>query len=180
MAAIAIIVGHARRDTFCEALGIAYQRGAKAGGHTAELFVLSRMNFDPILHEGFSAVQTLEPDLQAVQDAIGRAAHLVLIFPLWMGTMPAILKGFLERRLRPGTRRERHGLQTAADGQIGTGDHHHGHASDGLSLVVRCPRAEGAEAQSSRRRGHLAGAVDHLRHGRHRYGRHAPPLAGQG
>lgn len=102
MAHIAIIVGHARRDTYCEALGNAYKRGAEAGGHTAELFVLSRMSFDPILHEGFSQPQALEPELQAAQDAIGRAAHIVLIFPLWMGGMPAILKGFIERIFQPG------------------------------------------------------------------------------
>jgi putative NADPH-quinone reductase len=102
LARIAIIVGHARRDTYCESLATAYRRGAEAGGHMAEFFVLSRMSFDPILHDGFNSVQPLEPDLQAAQDAIGRADHLVLIFPLWMGTLPAILKGFLERILQPG------------------------------------------------------------------------------
>jgi putative NADPH-quinone reductase len=102
MTRIAIIVGHARRDTYCEALAGAYRRGAQAAGHVADLFVLSRMTFDPILHDGFNSVQKLEPDLQAAQDAIGRADHLVLVFPLWMGTLPAILKGFLERVLQPG------------------------------------------------------------------------------
>ena len=107
MARIAIIVGHARRDTYCEALATAYRRGAEAGGHVAELFVLSRMSFDPILHDGFNSVQKLESDLQAAQDAIGRADHVVLIFPLWMGTLPAILKGFIERIFQPGFAMER-------------------------------------------------------------------------
>jgi putative NADPH-quinone reductase len=107
VARIAIVVGHARRDTYCEALGLAYKRGAEAGGHVAELFVLSRMDFDPILHEGFSKEQKLEPDLQAAQDAIGRADHIVMVFPLWMGTLPAILKGFLERIFQPGFAVER-------------------------------------------------------------------------
>ena len=102
MTRIAIVVGHARRDTYCEALAKAYRRGAEGAGHVVELHVLSKMTFDPILHNGFKSAQTLEPDLQAAQDAIGRANHLVLIFPLWMGTMPAILKGFLERVLQPG------------------------------------------------------------------------------
>ncbi len=98
---IAIIVGHARKDTFCEALGDAYRRGADAGGHQATLFVTSKMSFDPILHEGFTKIQPLEPDLQAAHDAIMAADHLVLIFPLWLGTLPAIFKGFLERVLQP-------------------------------------------------------------------------------
>jgi len=101
MSRIAIIVGHARKDTYCEALGEAYRRGAEAGGHQATLFVTSKMVFDPILHEGFAKIQPLEPDLQAAHEAIIAADHLVFIFPLWLGTLPAIFKGFLERVLQP-------------------------------------------------------------------------------
>lgn len=101
MANVAIIVGHARTDTLCEALGRAYFAGATAAGHNAALFVTSRMSFDPILHEGYARVQPLEPDLAAAHDAIMAADHLVLIFPLWLGTLPAIFKGFLERVLQP-------------------------------------------------------------------------------
>jgi putative NADPH-quinone reductase len=101
MARIAIIVGHARHNTFCEALGRAYRRGAQAGGHDAALFVTSAMVFDPVLHEGFERLQPLEKDLAAAHDAILAADHLVIIFPLWLGTLPAILKGFLERVLQP-------------------------------------------------------------------------------
>ena len=101
MSRIAIIVGHAKKDTYCEALGEAYRRGAEAGGHEANLFVTSKMVFDPILHEGFTRIQALEPDLQAAHDAMMAADHLVFIFPLWLGTLPAIFKGYLERVLQP-------------------------------------------------------------------------------
>jgi putative NADPH-quinone reductase len=101
MARIAIIVGHARHNTFCEALGRAYRRGAQAAGHDATLFVTSVMAFDPVLHEGFERVQPLEKDLQVAHDAMLAADHLVIIFPLWLGTLPAILKGFLERVFQP-------------------------------------------------------------------------------
>ena len=102
MTRIAIVVGHARKDTYCEALGEAYRKGAEAAGHETRLFILSKMRFDPILHEGFSKVQELEPDLKAAQEAIGWADHLVIVFPLWFGTLPAILKGFIERVFQPG------------------------------------------------------------------------------
>jgi NAD(P)H dehydrogenase (quinone) len=101
MARIAIIVGHARKGSYCEALGQAYWRGARAAGHDATLFVTSAMTFDPVLHEAFERVQPLEPDLQSAHNAILAADHLVIIFPLWLGTLPAILKGFLERVLQP-------------------------------------------------------------------------------
>jgi NAD(P)H dehydrogenase (quinone) len=47
-------------------------------------------------------VQPLELDLAEAHRAIMAADHLVLVFPLWLGAMPAILKGFLERILQPG------------------------------------------------------------------------------
>ena len=102
MTKIAIVVGHPRRDTYCEALGRAYQEGADAAGHETRLFALSQMSFDPILHEGFNREQPLEPDLKRAQDAIGWADHVVVIFPLWFGTLPALLKGFIERVFQRG------------------------------------------------------------------------------
>jgi NAD(P)H dehydrogenase (quinone) len=64
MARVAIIVGHARTGTYCEALGETYANEAKAAGHEAAVFVTAKMAFDPILHEGFASVQPLEPDLK--------------------------------------------------------------------------------------------------------------------
>lgn len=101
MARIAVIVGHVRSGTFCDGLADAYQRGALAAGHHVGVFRTAGMAFDPILHVGFETVQPLEADLQAAHDAMMAADHLVIIFPLWLGTLPAILKGFLERVLQP-------------------------------------------------------------------------------
>ncbi len=101
MARIVVVVGHARRDTFCEALGQAYVKGAQAGGHDADLIVISRLTFDPILRHGYEQAQPLEPDLAKAHEALMAADHLVLVFPLWLGTLPALLKGFLERILQP-------------------------------------------------------------------------------
>ena len=43
------------------------------------------------------------PDALAdARDAIAWAQHLVIVFPLWLGDMPALLKGFLEQVARPG------------------------------------------------------------------------------
>jgi NAD(P)H dehydrogenase (quinone) len=101
MSKIAIVVGHPQRDTYCEALGKAYQRGAQSGGHNAKLFMLAHMNFDAILREGYRRAQPLEPDLVAAREAFLACDHVVFVFPLWCGDMPAIMKGFLERVLQP-------------------------------------------------------------------------------
>ena len=94
MTNVLIIVGHASRGSFCEALGEAYRKGAEKGGHRASLFVISAMTFDPVLHDGYRTVQPLEPDLKAAREALSAAGHIVIIFPLWFGKKPAILSNF--------------------------------------------------------------------------------------
>jgi NAD(P)H dehydrogenase (quinone) len=101
MSKILIVVGHPLPNTFCEALGKAYKDGAESAGHQATLVLLSQIAFDPILREGFHRVQPLEPDLQAAYRAFKDCDHWVLIFPLWYGDMPALMKGFIERILQP-------------------------------------------------------------------------------
>src|SRR3954463_1411507 len=101
MRKIMIVVGHPQSRTLRGALGEAYQRGAQAAGHDVKLFALAEMKFDPILREGYRMEQPLEPDLQAAYDALAACDHLVIIFPLWCGDMPALLKGFIERLLQP-------------------------------------------------------------------------------
>jgi NAD(P)H dehydrogenase (quinone) len=101
MAKIAIVVGHPCPGSYCEALGRAYLGGARAGEHDAKLFVLADMHFDAILREGYRRAQPLEPDLAAAREAFLACDLLVLIFPLWCGDMPAIMKGFIERIMQP-------------------------------------------------------------------------------
>lgn len=101
MSKIVIVVGHVRPGTYCEALGEAYAKGARAAGHDVALYNTSEMKFDPVLRGAYEEIQPLEPDLVAAHDSLFAADHMVLVFPLWLGTMPAILKGFLERIVQP-------------------------------------------------------------------------------
>lgn len=101
MARIAIIVGHPRTETYCEALAEAYKSGAEAAGHTARIIHLARLSFDPVLRGAYVEPQPREPDLETAHHVIEEAEHLVFVFPLWLGDMPAILKAFLERLLQP-------------------------------------------------------------------------------
>jgi putative NADPH-quinone reductase len=46
--------------------------------------------------------EPLPPALAPAQEAIRWGRHLVFFFPLWLGDMPALLKGFLEQIARAG------------------------------------------------------------------------------
>lgn len=84
------------------ALADAYAEGAAAAGHAIERIEIAQLDF-PLLRTAIDWNSGLVPaGLREAQAAIGRADHLVLLFPLWGGTMPALTKGFLEQAMRPG------------------------------------------------------------------------------
>lgn len=99
---ILVILGHPRRDSFCGAIGNSYVEGAKAAGNEVRQIFLGDLSFDPVLRNGYSTIQELEPDLVAAQSAITWAQHLVFVYPIWWGAMPALLKGFIDRVFLPG------------------------------------------------------------------------------
>jgi putative NADPH-quinone reductase len=101
---IAVIQGHpdAGRSHFCHALAEAYASSARARGHDVHEINVAALDF-PILRskEAFET-GALPPSLAASQAAIGQADHVLIVYPLWLGTMPALLKAFMEQVFRPG------------------------------------------------------------------------------
>ncbi len=99
---VLVILGHPDRDSFCGALATAYREAAIAAGDAVRRIDLGELQFDPVLWQGYRQVQPLEPDLQQAQADILWAEHLVFVYPNWWGTMPALLKGFIDRTFLPG------------------------------------------------------------------------------
>ena len=79
-----------------------YEESARKSGFVVHRLNLRELKFDVNLHHGYQEIQALEPDLVSAQKAIKACQHLVLIYPLWWGSMPALLKGFLDRAWLPG------------------------------------------------------------------------------
>ncbi len=52
--------------------------------------------------QGYRNAPPLEQDLQAAQADILWAEHVTLVYPIWWGSVPALLKGFFDRVLLPG------------------------------------------------------------------------------
>lgn len=101
---ILVVLGHpdGNPKRLCRVLAAAYVEGARSAGHEVRLIDIAALDF-PILRtmEEFTERPlpvTLEDAAQAIKDA----DHLVFVFPLWLGTMPALLKAFLEQVMRPG------------------------------------------------------------------------------
>lgn len=99
---IVIICGHPDTDSFTGTVLDHYQVAAEETGHSVRRFNLGELQFDPILHKGYREIQQLEPDLITLQEAITECDHLVIAYPNWWCTMPALLKGLFDRFWLPG------------------------------------------------------------------------------
>lgn len=102
MADVLIIDGHPDPSSLCAALAQSHAEGLRAGGARVEVLALRDLHFDPILRVGYYEHQSLEPDLQRAQSLIAGARRLVVVTPVWWGSMPALLKGFFDRTLERG------------------------------------------------------------------------------
>jgi putative NADPH-quinone reductase/1,4-dihydroxy-2-naphthoate octaprenyltransferase len=99
---ILVIKGHPRRGSLSDALADSYIRGARESGGTVDELVVANLLFDPNVRHPTPHLQELEPDIRQAQDRIAWAHHIVFVYPTWWGTMPALLKGFLDRVLVSG------------------------------------------------------------------------------
>ena len=101
---ILLIQGHpdTSQPHFAHALASSYRAGAEEAGYLVRQINVAELDF-PLLrsqHEWEKGV--LPASLEPAQVDIAWAQHLVFFFPLWLGDMPALLKGFLEQVARPG------------------------------------------------------------------------------
>ncbi len=101
MSSVLIVDGHPDPDErhLCHALADAYRKGAEAAGHGVSLFRIADLDF-PVLRKAADFEKQPSPEtLWPARDALVAADHLVLIYPLWLGTLPAYTKAFLEQVL---------------------------------------------------------------------------------
>jgi len=100
---ILIIQGHPdpRGNHFGHALARAYADGAAKAGHEVDFVNVATLDF-PLLRSGEDLKSDSVPEaIRKAQSAIVRSQHVVMIYPVWNGAMPALLRGFLEQTFRP-------------------------------------------------------------------------------
>lgn len=104
MKKIVVIDGHPDPDPvrFGHALAAAYAAAAKDEGHEVRTIEVANAGID-VLRSGkdWESGEVPAP-VKDAQATIAWADHLVILFPLWLGAMPGLLKGFFEQVFRPG------------------------------------------------------------------------------
>jgi putative NADPH-quinone reductase len=101
---ITVIQGHpdAGRPHFCHALANEYAAGATAAGHEVRRIEVATLGLPLLSSNEEWDTRPAGDAILACQRDIDWAQHLVILYPLWLGDMPAMLKGFFEQVFRPG------------------------------------------------------------------------------
>jgi 1,4-dihydroxy-2-naphthoate polyprenyltransferase len=99
---VLLLLAHPRRVSLCGALADAYAEGARCAGVDLRRCDLATLRFALNVTTVSPSDQFCEDDICSAMQAITWANHLVIVFPTWWGTMPALLKGFLDRVMVPG------------------------------------------------------------------------------
>jgi putative NADPH-quinone reductase len=100
---ILLIDGHpdSRAGHFVHAISDAYCTGARGGGHEVRSLIVSELEY-PLLRTNEDFRSGSPPEvIRRCQELVAWAEQIVIVFPLWLGSMPALLKGFFEQVLRP-------------------------------------------------------------------------------
>ena len=107
-----VVVAHPCKESFTVALARAYVAELEVLGHSTKTYDLYRMGFNPVL-----AAHELEPvrgdnpvsdDVARAQEDIRAADVLTVIYPLWWLSMPAMMKGYVDRVFARGFAYESH------------------------------------------------------------------------
>lgn len=93
-----IVLGHPRDGSFNHQVAGTYARVVKAHWQDAEVRDLYALGFDPLL----SLDQLTDPVLEREIELVRACDILVFVYPIWFGTPPAIIKGYVERVLGAG------------------------------------------------------------------------------
>ena len=100
---ISVILAHPSVESINRHIANAAVDQLQANGHTVFFHDLYAEKFDPLLYEAeFSRSAKLPPEIQLHCDQIASVDGIVIVHPNWWGQPPAILKGWIDRVIRPG------------------------------------------------------------------------------
>lgn len=96
------VVSHPREDSLTFAVAQRFEQGLKDAGHVTEILDLHRIGFDPVLRQEdepnwSKTAQKYSPEVEKEIARMKKHDALAYIFPLWWYSMPAMLRGYIER-----------------------------------------------------------------------------------
>lgn len=109
-----IVYNHPHEGSFCSAIREAVENGLKTGGHEYKVIDLDKDGFDPVMRAkdlkafvtagkiGEDGLEEVDPLVLRYMKMMRWAEQIVMIFPIWWMTTPAMTKGFIDKVIFPG------------------------------------------------------------------------------
>ncbi len=97
---VLVVYAHPNPESFNHAILKRFTDGLRSKNHTVEILDLYAEGFDPLLSAAdLTSLQAgkTPADIQSQQAKVAWAEGLVFIFPIWWSSMPALLKGWIDR-----------------------------------------------------------------------------------
>jgi NAD(P)H dehydrogenase (quinone) len=114
---ISVILAHPDKNSFNYAIAEAAVKALREDGHEVAYHDLYREKFPPVIPTEEIPRRAKLPKIIAKHcEEIAEAQGIIVVHPNWWGQPPAILKGWIDRILRPGV------AYTFAEGDNGEGD----------------------------------------------------------
>ncbi len=99
---ISVILAHPNKESFNHAIAAAAVQTLKQNGHEVYFHDLYQEKFDPILlSEEIPKDTSLPQEIEKHCTEISEADGIIVIHPNWWGQLPAVLKGWVDRIIRP-------------------------------------------------------------------------------
>lgn len=98
---VLVLNANPKTESLNKSLATTYAKAAAAKNEVKTVHV-GELEFDINLKQGYDEIQPLEQDLVNLQADLKWADHVVIVTPVWWGTVPAAFKGLLDRVLLPG------------------------------------------------------------------------------
>jgi putative NADPH-quinone reductase len=100
---ISIILGHPAKGSFNHAIAETVRDAMSGKGYKIFYHDLYAEKFDPVLPDGETLKSgAIAPNIQRYCNEIAGSNVIIIVHPNWWGQPPAILKGWVDRILRPG------------------------------------------------------------------------------
>jgi len=100
-----IVYAHPKTGGFCEAILEETKVVLAAKNVPTEIIDLYTLNYNPVLLEEehyTRGKKNISSQTVSFQEMIKKSDLMIFIYPLWWGSMPAILKGFFDRTMLAG------------------------------------------------------------------------------
>ncbi len=100
---ILIILGHPKTGSFNHAIAETAAQAVNESGHEVIFHDLYKEGFDPIVtHEEIPKGACLDPVIGSHCEEVAIADGIIIVHPNWWGQPPGMLKGWVDRVIRPG------------------------------------------------------------------------------